>query len=430
MKKRFLFYSFQAIVVFLIIQLAIIAYWMNFNRANEFLAERFGNVLLIFFLILVLSSFFNLLTYRGFKNKDYDFIREFISILGRTFIIILIVSFAEFFIFYRTKIGRVIYVNLFLLLSIFYVLESWFINTIISKKKQRVLWLSTIPFSRVEKEYLQEHSNIDVYEPQKKTQLNDGYDAVIFDYPPKKKTEINGMIRKIITMKNPTDLITYIENTTEMIPLKYVDDLWLLKNIRTYESAYDKIRRVFNFISSLILLLILFPFAFLFAVIHRIGSRGALFYLQKREGYRGRIFNMIKFRTMVDDAERDGPQFAHHNDDRITGIGKIMRKYRIDEVPQLINVLKGDMNLIGPRPEREDFVEMLEEQIPYYKLRLEVRPGLTGWAQVNFPYAGWDLKDHMHKLEYDFYYIKNRSFPLDILILLKTIKTMLSKRGT
>jgi len=430
MKKRILFYSFQVLAVFLIIYVSIAAYWMNFNRTNEFFTERLGNVLLIFFLMLVLSSFFNLLTYRGFKNKDYDFIRELISIVGRTFIIILIVSFTEFFIFYKTKIGRVIYVNLFLLFSIFYVLESWFINTIISKRKQKVLWLSSIPFSRVEKEYLKDHNTIEIYEPHGGAQINNIYDAVIFDYPPKKDKKLNGLMRLIISMKNPIDLVTYIESTTEMIPLRYVDDLWLLKNIRTYESAYDKIRRVFNFISSLILLLILFPVALIFAVIHRIGSRGSLFYLQKREGYRGRIFNMIKFRTMVDDAERDGPQFAHHNDHRITGIGKIMRKYRIDEVPQLMNVLKGDMNLIGPRPERKDFIEMLEEKIPYYKLRLEVRPGLTGWAQVNFPYAGYDLRDHMHKLEYDFYYIKNRSLPLDILILLKTIKTMLSKRGT
>ena len=133
---------------------------------------------------------------------------------------------------------------------------------------------------------------------------------------------------------------------------------------------------------------------------------------------------------MVNDAEKDGPRFSHRDDERVTVIGRIMRDYRIDEVPQLINVLKGDMNLIGPRPERRDFIDELEKKIPYYKLRLEVRPGLTGWAQVNFPYAGKDLQDHIHKLEYDFYYIKNRSLPLDILILLKTIKTIVSRRGT
>jgi len=225
-------------------------------------------------------------------------------------------------------------------------------------------------------------------------------------------------------------LVTYIEDTTEKIPLKYVDELWVLKNIRTYESIYDKVRRIFNFISSLILLVILFPLAFIFAILNRIESKGSLFYIQQRQGYRDQTFNMIKFRTMIHNAEKNGPQFTEHGDTRITKIGKLMRRYRIDEVPQFLNVLKGDMNLIGPRPERKDFVDMLEKEIPYYKLRLEVRPGLTGWAQVNYSYAGYNLEDHLNKLEYDFYYIKNRSLPLDIFILLKTIKTIVGKRGT
>jgi len=133
---------------------------------------------------------------------------------------------------------------------------------------------------------------------------------------------------------------------------------------------------------------------------------------------------------MINNAEKDGPQFAKKDDPRITKIGKFMRLFRVDEIPQLINIIKGEMHLIGPRPERKEFISILEKEIPYYKLRLEVRPGLTGWAQVNYDYAGENTEQHFKKLEYDLYYIKNRSLPLDILILFKTIRTVLMRKGT
>jgi lipopolysaccharide/colanic/teichoic acid biosynthesis glycosyltransferase len=233
-----------------------------------------------------------------------------------------------------------------------------------------------------------------------------------------------------MSAKNPRDLMTFIEEVIEKIPLRYVDELWLLQNIRTYENVYDKLRRVINIASSIVLLSILFPVAFMFALAHSIESKGPVFFVQERVGYEGAVFRLIKFRTMVQDAEKDGPKFATANDPRVTRIGGFMRKFRMDEVPQLINILRGDMNLIGPRPERKDFIDMLEKKIPYYRLRLEVRPGLTGWAQVNHTYAGDDTDDHLKKLEYDLYYIKNRSLPLDLLILFETMKTMVSRRGT
>ncbi len=378
----------------------------------------------------MLSSLLDLVTNKRMINKDYDFIRELFFVLGKLLIIILIVSFIEFFIFFTTKIGRVIYVFLYLLLCLFFITESIVVNILLASKKQKILWLSSTPYLQVEKEYLLNVGQREVYDSTKDYSNTNEYDFVIYDYPPKGNMHLQDLLNTIISLKNPLDLVTYIEETVERVPLHYVDELWLLKNIRTYENAYDILRRVFNFISSLILLLLLFPIAYIFAIIHRIESRGSLFFIQQRSGYRGKNFNLIKFRTMVYNAEIDGPRFADKNDSRITGIGRIMRKFRIDEVPQLINVIKGEMNLIGPRPEREEFIGVLEKEIPYYKLRLEIRPGLTGWAQVKFSYAGNDINDHFEKLEYDLYYIKNRSLPLDILILLKTIKTVLKKKGT
>jgi lipopolysaccharide/colanic/teichoic acid biosynthesis glycosyltransferase len=430
MRKRILFYFFQTVSVLTIIYISFFLYWRELDRTTSFFIERIGNVILILFLIIILSNLFNLITYRRFISREFDFAQELIRIIGRVFVIILIVSFLEFFIFYETKIGRIIYVNLYFLVSIYYIVESIVINILIGAKKQRILWLSTIPYESVKEEYLTNSNNLEIDQMEDRPEDVNIYDFTIYDYPPREERSIGPLLHTIISVKNPVDLITYIEEMTERIPLKYVDDTWLLKNIRTYETVYDKVRRILNFISSLVLLIGLFVPAFLFALVHRCESKGPIFFIQPRAGYKGRIFNMIKFRTMIEEAEKEGPMFTDHNDSRVTKVGRVMRRFRVDEVPQLINVLKGDMNLIGPRPERDDFIHRLEKEIPYYGLRLQVRPGLTGWAQVNHPYAGNNIADHLSKLEYDFYYIKYRSLPLDILILLKTFKTMVERRGT
>ena len=428
MKKRLGFYFIQIAAVLIIIYISVFIYFKNIESVNAFILERKGNFILIFFLVIILANLFDLGAFtQGFIRKEYNIVQDVLKIFGKVFFIILIVSFIEYFVFFSTKIGRVIYVEVFFLLSSFFIVESLFINFVILSKKQKILWLSSIPANEVEKDYLLGINNKEI--SNKVETKSDRYELVIYDYPPKGHVDVNNLLNTIISVRNPVDLITYVEEKSEIIPLKYVDELWLLKNIRTYEGVYDKLKRPFNIIFSLVLLMILFLPAFVFALAHKIGSKGRIFFIQRRAGYKGQAFNLIKFRTMVTGAEKDGPKFAEENDARITKIGKFMRIFRIDEVPQLINVLKGDMNLIGPRPERDEFIGMLEKKIPYYKLRLEVRPGLTGWAQVNYPYAGSDINDHLKKLEYDLYYIKNRSFSLDILIVLKTIKTMLLRKG-
>lgn len=159
-----------------------------------------------------------------------------------------------------------------------------------------------------------------------------------------------------------------------------------------------------------------------------LANRGPLLYRQQRVGMNGKVFEILKFRTMVVDAESDGAQYASKKDKRITPFGKILRNTRLDEVPQCINILKGDMSLIGPRPERPIFVKALAEEIPFYEIRHVVKPGLTGWAQVRGRYAE-SIDDTLEKLQYDLYYIKHRSFFLDLNILLKTISTVIYYRG-
>jgi lipopolysaccharide/colanic/teichoic acid biosynthesis glycosyltransferase len=155
---------------------------------------------------------------------------------------------------------------------------------------------------------------------------------------------------------------------------------------------------------------------------------GTIFYRQTRVGMDGQLFEIMKFRSMRVDAEKDGAQWAKKNDDRVTKIGHTIRKYRIDELPQLFNVFKGEMGFVGPRPERPEFVKELIKEIPYYNHRHNVKPGLTGWAQLNYPY-GSTVNDSLEKLKFDLYYIKRRSILLDLLILVRTIEVVLFGKG-
>jgi sugar transferase (PEP-CTERM system associated) len=195
--------------------------------------------------------------------------------------------------------------------------------------------------------------------------------------------------------------------------------------IRSYQQFT---RQVVSILAAALGLLIFLPF-FPFAVLAvKLSSKGPIFFRQTRVGMAGRHFEVIKFRTMGTDAEATGAKWATKNDPRVTKVGKFLRKTRIDEVPQLWNVLRGDMGFVGPRPERPEFVAWLAEELPFYYLRNLIRPGLTGWAQVRYGY-GATLAETKEKLEYDLYYIKHMSLGLDLLIMFETIKTILRRRG-
>lgn len=225
------------------------------------------------------------------------------------------------------------------------------------------------------------------------------------------------------------NLASAYEKIMKKVPLETLNQLWFLENISKGEkNFYEILKTTSDIILALIggiIFLILFPF--IFPAI-KLGSTGPVFYRQKRVGKSGKPFEVIKFRTMVQNAEQNGAVWAQKEDPRVTGFGKFLRKTRLDELPQVISVLKGEMSIVGPRAERPEFVEKLKKEIPFYEERLLVRPGLSGWAQINY---GKDLShnDTKEKLQYDLYYIKNRSFTLDLAIILKTIKTVLSATG-
>jgi sugar transferase (PEP-CTERM system associated) len=188
------------------------------------------------------------------------------------------------------------------------------------------------------------------------------------------------------------------------------------------------LKRVVDILLSLLILLLSSPLLFISAIIIKIESPGPVLYSQDRVGTNNRPFRVHKLRSMRQDAEQNGAVWAREDDDRVTRFGRISRKFRIDELPQLWNVLKGDMSLVGPRPERPVFVQQLAEKIPFYLLRHDVKPGITGWAQVCYPY-GASEEDALRKLEYDLYYIKNLSIAMDLLVVFMTVKTVLRKKG-
>lgn len=221
----------------------------------------------------------------------------------------------------------------------------------------------------------------------------------------------------------------FYEMITGKIPVFRINEYWFLENFaRIQYTMYGKIKRILDIILGGTFLI---PFAILTPIIAlciRIESPGPVFYRQRRLGKGNKEFVIIKFRSMISNAETGTALWADENDPRVTRVGAFLRKTRLDELPQLLNVLRGDLSFIGPRPERPEFVRTLEKEIPFYHMRHLVTPGLTGWAQINFPY-GASVKDTMEKLQYDLYYIKHQSFLLDLDILLRTIVVILSGAG-
>jgi sugar transferase (PEP-CTERM system associated) len=226
------------------------------------------------------------------------------------------------------------------------------------------------------------------------------------------------------------DFSSFIERETGRVDLDTINPSWLIfsdgfSSGRMFSSA---VKRIFDIFASVVLLALTFPIIGLFALLVKMDSKGPAFFRQTRVGLFGEPFTVIKLRSMRTDAEKDGAKWAEENDPRITRLGRFIRKVRIDELPQTWSVLRGQMSFVGPRPEVPSFVESLEEEIPFYGERHMVKPGITGWAQINYPY-GASVADSRCKLEYDLYYAKNYTPFLDFVILLQTLRVILWPEG-
>lgn len=216
------------------------------------------------------------------------------------------------------------------------------------------------------------------------------------------------------------------EMVLQAVPLPLVTESWMFRASNQSGMLYiKKLKRLFDITMASLFLLLLWPVLLLGMLAVCLSSKGPVFFRQTRMGRLGREFTILKLRSMRVDAEKDGPQWASSGkDSRVFPLGNLLRKYRVDEIPQLFNILRGDMSFVGPRPERPEFIEQLEKEIPFYRERLLVQPGLTGWAQVKYPY-GSNVEDAWRKHEFDLYYIKHMSVLLDFFVLLETTRTVL-----
>ena len=227
-----------------------------------------------------------------------------------------------------------------------------------------------------------------------------------------------------------TDYVDFYERESGRVDLSALRPSWFIfSDGFRMGMVVETVKRTFDIALALFTLILVLPLLALTVIAIKCEGRGSILYRQERVGLRGRVFVLLKFRSMAEDAERDGaPVWAAKRDPRITRVGWIIRKMRIDELPQLYNVLCGDMSFVGPRPERPYFVNRLAQNIPYYNERHSVKPGITGWAQVNYPY-GASLDDARNKLAYDLYYLKNRGLFLDLIILIRTVRVVLWPDG-
>ena len=226
-----------------------------------------------------------------------------------------------------------------------------------------------------------------------------------------------------------TDLSRFFERVHGQVPIESLKVSWLI-----YGNGYRQnwrrtfMKRVFDILVAAVLLVLTLPIMFIVALMILLEDGGPIVYRQQRVGARGAVFTLLKFRSMSKNAEKGNAVWASVNDDRVTRVGKFLRRTRVDELPQLLNVLKGEMSFVGPRPERPEFVAMLTERIPFYAVRHSVKPGLTGWAQVRYSY-GATVEQSVKKLEYDLYYVKNHTLVLDLVILLETVRVVLLGEG-
>jgi exopolysaccharide biosynthesis polyprenyl glycosylphosphotransferase len=218
------------------------------------------------------------------------------------------------------------------------------------------------------------------------------------------------------------DLSYAYEDILGSIPVDIIDESWFMHNVLSnQENNYLDTTRIIGVLFAAIILVITSPFLLIIGIAIKFYDDGPIFYSQTRIGKNRRKFTLYKFRSMVVDAEKNGPEWSKEKDSRITPVGRIIRKLHIDEIPQMLNIIKGDIDLVGPRPERPEFVEELEKEIPFYYLRHTITPGFTGWAQIKFRYAG-NVMDSKKKFEYDLYYLKNKNIFMDLGILVRTVQ--------
>ncbi len=411
-------------------------------RYDDAFAYQYGVHLLpfciIFLIWLIVFYIGNLYDPRSLRNGIFFYSRLFEAIAVSAFISASFFYLIPFF-GITPKTNLALFIVIFSALS--FIVRSLFNGVVETKFKKLTLIVGKNNQTQELGVFINENPQLgymlkEIVDPINIDQLSEavrtpGLDTIVISPEAYHLSQITNIFYKALGRKiNFYSLATFYERLTGRVPLDAIDQIWFLENLSEGSmKAYEVLKRVGDVIFGLIfggLSLILYPFII---ILMQLDSPGPIFYRQTRIGRLGKPFQLIKFRNMIPNAEaKTGAVWAGDNDPRITRIGGFLRKTRLDEIPQFWTIVKGDMSLVGPRAERPEFHDLLKREIPFYEERYLIKPGLSGWAQINYHY-GSSISDAAEKLKYDLYYIKNRSFILDIGIILKTIRTALSQAG-
>jgi len=407
------------------------------NFSEEYQIHLFPFII-IFVIWLIIFYIADLYDSRTLRNSIFFYSRLFEAI-----IVVTVVSTSFFYLI--PFFGIAPKTNLALFIVIFTILEfgirSLFNGIVETKFKKLTLIVGSNDQSQELAKFIKENPQLG-YELKEIIDANDtarlsealttpNLDTVVISPDAYHVSEIMEIFYKTLGRKiNFFSLATLYERLTGRIPLGAINQIWFLENLSEgSKQTYEILKRVGDIVFGLIfgiVSLLFYPFIILAM---QLDSRGPVFYTQIRIGQHGKTFKLIKFRTMIPDAEaKTGALWSPDNDNRVGKVGRFLRKTRLDEIPQFWNIARGEMSLVGPRAERPEFHDTLKKEIPFYEERYLIKPGLSGWAQINYSY-GASVKDAAEKLKYDLYYIKNRSFLLDIGIILKTIRTAISQSG-
>ncbi len=410
--------------------LTVVMYLFGFLIIGRGLSFRNILIIVVALLMYYVANIFSI------RAKKYS-LRELILSVGLNFILLLLTIMLKILGIYESIV-------LFGIVTMFQITFRYIVNMAIIRK-QKILFIGENSYT---KDLLESIKNDDQYklmgflkdekdETLKKIVLKMcavGKIDIIVDFGEellKDSKLVDILLQYKLNGLQFYNYLEFYEMYENKLPVSHLSSKWFLENsgFEIYYNNFNlRAKRLLDLIFAIIIGICTLPLMLLAAIIVKLESKGPIFFVQERIGEGNKKFNIVKFRSMTTDAEKNGPQWASKNDNRVTRWGKIMRATRIDELPQLWNVLRGEMSFVGPRPEREYFIQQLEKEIPYYNLRHTVKPGLTGWAQVMYPY-GASVEDAYRKLQYDLYYIKHHDIIFDIKVLLKTITIVIFGKG-
>ena len=400
-----------------------IRYGYNFVKISYFNSLiHFSVVFLIWILLFTISRLYE---FPYLENK-----KEFYFLALKLFLVGSIFSTILFFIFTPRFIPKLV-----LILTIFFsliLLFIWrtFVNWLLKERKRKVIIISKAKEVEEVEEFIKNHPafgleiigvfkefNYPIIEEKLKEVNKSKIIYLIVDEKDFKEVKegVKNLNRKLSFLK----FEEFYERLTGKVALSLIDEEWFEKiYFRKNYKIYDFLKRTSDFIGGIILFIVSLPLWPIISILIKIDSKGPVLYKSKRIGKSEKEFLIYKFRTMIKDASKVGPSWTLKNDKRITRIGKILRYTHLDEVPQVLNIIKGDTSFVGPRPEEKDLVELFKKEIPFYKYRMLIKPGIIGWAQINYSH-GASIEDAIEKLKYDFYYLKYRSLSFDFLIAIK-----------